>query len=138
MEQLLSTKLFIPHTRPELVPRPRLIERMNKSLHRKLTLISAPAGFGKTTLVTDWQEIATRLYISQNTVKVHIRNIYAKLSASHRAHAVARARTLGILPSTYLGRINNWSRSCAYDGQIALVYFFAVISLSHKFESPAE
>ena len=51
---LLQTKLFIPPTRPRLVPRPRLIEQLNKGLHRKLTLISAPAGFGKTTLVTEW------------------------------------------------------------------------------------
>ncbi len=53
-ESLLTTKLYIPPTRPELVPRPRLIERLDGGLHRKLTLISAPAGFGKTTLVTDW------------------------------------------------------------------------------------
>jgi LuxR family maltose regulon positive regulatory protein len=54
VEQLLTTKLYIPPTRPELVPRARLIEQMNEGLHRKLTLISAPAGFGKTTLVTEW------------------------------------------------------------------------------------
>jgi len=54
VEQLLTTKLFIPPTRPELVPRPRLITLLNDGLHRKLTLISAPAGFGKTTLVTEW------------------------------------------------------------------------------------
>ncbi len=51
---LLQTKLYIPSTRPDLVPRPRLIERLNEGLHRKLTLISAPAGFGKTTLVSEW------------------------------------------------------------------------------------
>jgi len=51
---LLQTKLYIPPPRPELVPRPRLIERLNEGLHRKLTLISAPAGFGKTTLVSSW------------------------------------------------------------------------------------
>ena len=51
---LLQTKLYIPPTRPELVSRPRLIERLNEGLHRKLTLVSAPAGFGKTTLVSDW------------------------------------------------------------------------------------
>ena len=50
---ILATKLYIPPTRPDLVPRPRLIERLNEGLHRKLTLISAPAGFGKTTLVSD-------------------------------------------------------------------------------------
>ena len=54
MEELLSTKLFIPSTRSELVSRPRLIKRLNEGLGRKLTLISAPAGFGKTTLVSEW------------------------------------------------------------------------------------
>ena len=43
---LLTTKLYIPPVRPGLVSRPRLIERLNAGLHRKLTLISAPAGFG--------------------------------------------------------------------------------------------
>ena len=51
---LLKTKLHIPPTRRELVSRPRLIERLNDGLHRQLTLVSAPAGFGKTTLVSEW------------------------------------------------------------------------------------
>ena len=51
---LLNTKLYIPPIRPNLVPRPRLIERLNAGLHRKLILISAPAGFGKTTLLSEW------------------------------------------------------------------------------------
>jgi LuxR family maltose regulon positive regulatory protein len=51
---ILATKLFIPPPRPKAVSRPRLIERLNEALHRKLTLISAPAGFGKTTLVSEW------------------------------------------------------------------------------------
>ena len=50
----LQTKLYIPPPRRNLVPRPRLIERLNEGLHRKLTLIFAPAGFGKTTLVSEW------------------------------------------------------------------------------------
>ena len=56
MEQLLSTKLYIPRSRPKLVHRSRLIERLNDGLHQTLsvTLISAPAGFGKTTLVSEW------------------------------------------------------------------------------------
>src|SRR6266700_1390373 len=51
---ILATKLYIPRLRPNVVSRPRLIERLNEGLHRKLTLISAPAGFGKTTLVSEW------------------------------------------------------------------------------------
>jgi len=53
---ILATKLYFPRLRPNAVSRPRLIERLNEGLHRKLTLISAPAGFGKTTLVTAWVE----------------------------------------------------------------------------------
>ncbi len=51
---ILATKLYIPPSRPDLVPRRRLIARLHGGLHRKLTLISAPAGFGKTTLVSAW------------------------------------------------------------------------------------
>jgi LuxR family maltose regulon positive regulatory protein len=51
---LLATKLYIPPPRPHVVHRPRLIERLNEGLHHKLTLVSASAGFGKTTLVSSW------------------------------------------------------------------------------------
>jgi LuxR family maltose regulon positive regulatory protein len=51
---LLKTKLHIPPVRPELVSRLRLVEQLNAGLHRKLTLVSAPAGFGKTTLLSEW------------------------------------------------------------------------------------
>lgn len=52
--QILATKLYIPVLRPGSVLRPRLIDRLNVGLRGKLTLVSAPAGFGKTTLVTEW------------------------------------------------------------------------------------
>jgi LuxR family maltose regulon positive regulatory protein len=53
---LLTTKLYIPLPRPNLVPRPHLIERLDDGLRRghRLTLVSAPPGFGKTTLVSEW------------------------------------------------------------------------------------
>jgi hypothetical protein len=53
---LLQTKLYIPPVRPETVLRPRLLERLDEGLRlgRKLTLVSAPAGFGKTTLLSEW------------------------------------------------------------------------------------
>ena len=53
---LLTTKLYVPPLRAQLIQRPRLVERLEEGLRQghRLTLISAPAGFGKTTLVTDW------------------------------------------------------------------------------------
>lgn len=53
---LLTTKLYVPPVRPELVPRSRLTQRLDAALSmgRKLTLLSAPAGFGKTTLLGEW------------------------------------------------------------------------------------
>jgi LuxR family maltose regulon positive regulatory protein len=57
---LLATKLHIPSLRPEIVARPKLIERINNGLAQKLTLISAPAGFGKTTLLCAWCEQSPR------------------------------------------------------------------------------
>jgi LuxR family transcriptional regulator, maltose regulon positive regulatory protein len=53
---ILATKLFIPSPRAKIVLRPRLIERLNEGLHRPsgVMLVSAPAGFGKTTLLSEW------------------------------------------------------------------------------------
>jgi LuxR family maltose regulon positive regulatory protein len=53
---ILATKLYIPPPRPKIVVRPRLIERLNEGFlpGRKLTLVSAPAGSGKTTLISEW------------------------------------------------------------------------------------
>jgi len=51
---ILTTKLFIPPIRPQSVARPRLFERLHQSLHAKLILISAPAGFGKSILLSQW------------------------------------------------------------------------------------
>lgn len=53
-EQMLTTKLFIPSTRRDLVHRQRLINRLSQGMDGKLTLVSGPAGFGKTTLLSEW------------------------------------------------------------------------------------
>lgn len=71
---VLATKLYIPLPRPEVVLRPHLIERMNQGLHRKLTLVSAPAGFGKTTLLAEWVENVRTLERS------NVRTLFAWLS----------------------------------------------------------
>src|SRR5207237_6575755 len=55
---LLETKLYVPRRRRGLVARPRLSERLNRGVESKLTLVSAPAGFGKTTLLTEWLDLS--------------------------------------------------------------------------------
>jgi len=54
---LLETKFHVPTSRGDRVQRPRLSERLSRGAHTSLTLLSAPAGFGKTTLLTEWLAI---------------------------------------------------------------------------------
>jgi LuxR family maltose regulon positive regulatory protein len=59
MINLLETKLYIPTPRHNLLLRPHLIERLNEGNSSKLTLLSAPAGFGKSTLLSQWVSTIT-------------------------------------------------------------------------------
>jgi LuxR family maltose regulon positive regulatory protein len=52
---LLTTKLTVPQARPVLVPRPRLTDHLHVGLQGPLTLVAAPAGYGKTTLLSAWR-----------------------------------------------------------------------------------
>jgi LuxR family maltose regulon positive regulatory protein len=51
---LIQTKLHLPPVSSDLVKRPSLIQQLNQNLNRNFTLVSSPAGFGKTTLVASW------------------------------------------------------------------------------------
>lgn len=53
---LWRTKLHRPQVTPTLIQRPRLLEQLNRGLHHRLILVCAPAGFGKTTLLSSWIE----------------------------------------------------------------------------------
>jgi LuxR family maltose regulon positive regulatory protein len=53
-DALLATKLHVPQSRPDLIPRPRLAERLDEGLAHRLTLLCATAGYGKTVLLADW------------------------------------------------------------------------------------
>ena len=52
---ILATKLYMPTLRTGIVPRPRLVEKLNRGIQGPLTLVSAPAGYGKTTLLAEWR-----------------------------------------------------------------------------------
>jgi LuxR family transcriptional regulator, maltose regulon positive regulatory protein len=53
-DALLATKLHVPRTRPGFVVRHRLVDRLAQAHEGELTLVCAPAGFGKTALLADW------------------------------------------------------------------------------------
>src|SRR5215212_8791485 len=53
-DELLATKLHIPRARPGFVVRPRLVDRLAPAQGGEVTLVCAPAGFGKTALLADW------------------------------------------------------------------------------------
>jgi ATP/maltotriose-dependent transcriptional regulator MalT len=59
-DPLLSTKLHVPRPRAQLVQRSSLVQRLQQGTAGVLTLVSAPAGFGKTTLLTQWQASTRR------------------------------------------------------------------------------
>ena len=52
--QTIRAKLLVPRVTPDLVPRPRLVARLDEGLERRLTLVAGPAGFGKTTVLGEW------------------------------------------------------------------------------------
>ncbi|MEI6451872.1 MAG: AAA family ATPase, partial [Actinomycetes bacterium] len=58
---ILATKLSVPPSRPNAVLRSRLIERLDEGLQGRLILVSAPAGFGKTTMISEWAAGCRRL-----------------------------------------------------------------------------
>jgi len=60
-QPLIKTKLFIPRLRKDYVPRPQLLEKIEQGSKKPLTLISAPAGYGKTTLLAEWIDFLQKL-----------------------------------------------------------------------------
>src|SRR3954463_10795758 len=88
---LVATKLFVPRLRQGLVERPRLSERMRRGTQSKLTLISAPAGFGKTTLLAEWVSASGRgvAWLSLDQTDNDLTAFWSHLVAALEAAAAA-------------------------------------------------
>jgi LuxR family maltose regulon positive regulatory protein len=86
-KSLIQTKLYRPRNGSDLIPRARLIERLNDGLNGKVTLISAPAGFGKTTLLAQWLQTIDRptawlsLDENDNELRVFVQSFTAALQS---------------------------------------------------------
>ncbi|MCX6029240.1 MAG: LuxR C-terminal-related transcriptional regulator [Chloroflexi bacterium] len=105
VDTLLATKLLLPTTRPDLVARPRLVARLEEGLRlgRRLTLVSAPPGFGKTTLIREWIGAVERpvawlaLDEDDNDAVRFLRYLIAALD--HRSYIVAQRSVVGNPPA---------------------------------------
>lgn len=82
---LMRTKLYPPRNRNDLISRARLIERLNEGLSGNITLLCAPAGFGKTTLLTQWLQTIERqtawlsLDANDNELRTFVQSLTAAL-----------------------------------------------------------
>jgi LuxR family maltose regulon positive regulatory protein len=83
---LLTTKLFIPTQRPGMVARSHLVEKLNLGRKKKLILVSAPAGYGKTTLLAEWisQQTITACWVSLDSQDNDIRRFLSYITTSLR------------------------------------------------------
>ncbi len=91
---LLETKFYVPRSRPGLVPRPRLTERLDRGTALKLTLVSAPAGFGKTTVLTEWLAAGTAAPADERLVAWLSLDRGDNDPASFWAYVIAALRTV--------------------------------------------
>ena len=99
---LLATKLHVPRPRPGFVARPRLLEALGEGLARRLILVCAPAGFGKTALLADWAYMVAVIEAAGNLVFQLIMNSVRELylpNASSFAMVVAGRAELAPLYS---------------------------------------
>ena len=105
---VLSTKLCIPPARPERVSRPRLLERLNQLPAYRLVLVSAPAGYGKTTLLSEWaakHQINLRVaWLSLDTADNDVARFLAYLGAAvDPIMPQASQRIAAMLPPAHRG-----------------------------------
>jgi LuxR family maltose regulon positive regulatory protein len=88
---LLATKLHVPRSRPGMVARPRLADQLDEGVDRGLVLVTAPAGYGKSVLLSDWAQASGQPVAWPSSSRL------AKLGAVNRTEAVVRGRALRLI-----------------------------------------
>jgi LuxR family transcriptional regulator, maltose regulon positive regulatory protein len=135
---LLATKLYLPRARPDLVPRPRLTTRLASALRVPLTLIAAPAGFGKTTLLASWlaQQPAPVASLAldggDNDLTTFLRYLVAALQTIARGAGTATLALLetpqSLSPSLLLTPLLNDLLSLPHDSLLVLDDYHVITS----------
>jgi len=131
---LLRTKLYRPRSRGDIVPRPRLLERLGQHRGRPLTLISAPAGYGKTTLVDSWLDECDcpSAWLSldeyDNDPAVFLSYL---LAAVQSAFPESKLKTLALMEAHSIPPVPVLARSLANDLERLEPTFFLVLDDLH-------
>ena len=138
LNQLLTTKLYIPPLRATLTPRFRLVQQLEETLpYTPLTLIAAPAGFGKTTLLSAWRATEAggalppqidekrRAVADAHGLRSEVnRNLGLRVVGLHRArgglHAVAAGHPLDLIAkhARSLERCSAQPDGVSHDGKV--------------------
>ena len=125
---LLATKLYMPGPWPDLVPRPRLLARLDEGLARGLVLVCAPAGYGKTVLLADWARRGgypvgwLSLDAGDNDPARFWRHVVAALDRARPGTGERLAPLLGPpAPSSFLGLVTALINDLAGEEEARLV-----------------
>jgi len=141
---LLATKLYMPAARPELVPRPRLAERLDEGLGLGLILVCAPAGYGKTVLLADWARNGQRpvawlsLDAADNDPGRFWRHVVAALDGACPGIGERAGPLLGPpAPTSFQGLVTALINELASDEAVLVLDDYHVISAQQVHESLA-
>ena len=139
---LLATKLHMPASRPDLVPRPRLAGRLDEGLTRGLILVCAPAGYGKTVLLADWSRRHPAGWLSldaaDNDPARFWRHAVAALDRARPGIGDGLAPLLGPpAPSSFQGVVTALINELAADEALLVLDDYHVISAPQVHESLA-
>lgn len=137
---ILQTKLYIPPTRPSFIPRPRLIEKLNAGLAGKLTLVSAPAGYGKTTLVTEWiaqiQGDTAVCWLSLDEDDSDPQTFFHYLAAAVRPLPDGQSSLSQLLQASQPLPAKTWAKAFVRDVTAVSTPFILVLDDYHAIDSP--
>ncbi|MEM8858112.1 MAG: LuxR C-terminal-related transcriptional regulator [Chloroflexota bacterium] len=136
---LLQTKLFVPATRAALVERPQLIKQINDGLQGKLVLVSAPAGYGKTSLVTAWinqlDDGMSVRWLSLDGDDSQPRQFFSYLAAALQPIIGEEASFIRQLQSPQLAPSKNLMAALINDSAAVSVPFCLVLDDYHTIDS---